>query len=219
MQFSRIVIWLAAGAAASQPQASTKRDLATITGVLENVESNIEGLYKVTSSGTTDPAPLLKASDSLIKSIKNGKIEVDRTENISFIDTVHLIKPVHDLSTISAKLVDSMGTLKSTIEELKLCDVVRIQVSNIKNGSTALIKSVNSKVPEAALDISNELAKGITDVLDKSQSEFSPENCVNGRNGSDPNAESGSSATATVSSAAALISTMAFMFLASFAVL
>ncbi len=214
-----ITICLAVGAAASQSQPLAKRDLETITSVLQNVESNIEGLYKVASTGNADPAPLLKASDSLIKSITNGKIQVDGTKNISFVDTVHLIKPVHDLSTISAKLVDSMESIKSSVEEMKLCDVVRIQVSNINNGSTALIKAVNSKVPEAALDISNALAQGIIDALAKSQNEFSAENCVNGRKEANSTAKSGSSTTASVNSATVFISTMVLLFLSVSAIL
>jgi hypothetical protein len=176
--------------AVRQPALVPREELTVIAKVLGDVQSNLQKLYDVTKTGKADPAPLLVASKGLIDSIKSGKTTVDEASQLTFIETVHLIEPVHNMAQLSEKLVDGMEELKPEIEKQEMCDVVRIQVSNINNASDALIASVNNKVDPSAKEISNELSRGITDVLKKSQEAFSTENCVNGRQGPPLDADS-----------------------------
>lgn len=158
------------------------RDYSVITTVLANVTDAVQGLSTVAKSGNADPATLLKASSRIIQAITSGTASVNATGNLTFVETVHLIGPVHKMSQLSADLTKSMGNIKGSIEKQSLCEVVRLQIGNINQGSTALIKAINDRVPAAALDISQALSQGIIDTLNNIQVEFSDQNCINGRN-------------------------------------
>lgn len=157
------------------------RDENVVTTVLKNVTSSVENLSGIAKTGNANPGTLLKASDGIVQSITTGTAAVKAAPNLTFIETVHLIGPVHQLSKLSGDLTKNMGNLKASIEKQTLCDVVRLQIGNINEGATGLIKAVNSKVPAAALDISEALSQGITDTLNQIQVDFSEKNCVDGR--------------------------------------
>ncbi|XWW95731.1 hypothetical protein V2A60_003698 [Cordyceps javanica] len=177
-----LILSFAAFAFASPSEPLAARDFNTVAAVLSNVTDSVNGLSDVANSGGADPATLLKASDRIVQAIRGGTAAVNSTSNLTFIETVHLIAPVHKLSSLSTDLTQNMAKLKGSIEKQNLCDVVRLQIGNINQGATALIKAVNSKVPSAARDISEALSQGITDSLKDIQNDFSTQNCVNGRN-------------------------------------
>lgn len=158
-----------------------REDANVVTTVLKNVTSNVENLSAIAKTGNANPGTLLKASDGIVQSIASGTAAVKASPNLTFVETVHLIGPVHELSKLSGDLTKNMGNLKASIEKQTLCDVVRLQIGNINDGATGLIKAVNSKVPAAALDISQALSQGITDTLNQIQVDFSTKNCVDGR--------------------------------------
>lgn len=166
--------------AASEPLA--QRDLSTVTTVLNNVTTNVKALAEVTKSGNVSIEALLRASNGVADSINSGTASVQATGNLTFVETVHLIGPVHELSTISQSLTKSIGNLKAFVQKKHLCPIVQLQINNINTGAGALITAVNSKVPAAALEISEALSKGISDTLKQIQTEFSPQNCVDGGN-------------------------------------
>lgn len=175
--FSAIV-----GLACASTSQLVSRDFDTVNTVLANVTDSVKALSSVASSGNADPATLLKASDRIVQSIQAATSTVNATGNLTYIETVHLIAPVHKMSELSADLTKNMVKLKSAIETQKLCMVVQLQVANINKGATSLIAAVNSRVPSAALEISEALSEGITDSLKSIQDDFSTENCVDGRN-------------------------------------
>lgn len=158
------------------------RDYSVITTVLANVTDAVQGLSTVAKSGNADPGTLLKASNRIVQAITSGTASVNATGNLTFVETVHLIGPVHKMSQLSADLTKSMGNIKGSIQKQSLCEVVQLQVGNINQGATGLIKAVNDRVPAAAVDISQALSQGITDTLNEIQTQFSDQNCVNGRN-------------------------------------
>lgn len=182
MRLSLVFCALVSAASALQPKSLVVRDLNTITTVLANVTDGVQGLSTVAASGTADPATLLKASDRIVQAIRSGIASVNATGNLTFIETIHLIGPVHKMSQLSADLTKNMGKLKGTIQKQNLCEVVRLQIGIINDGATSLITAINSRVPAAALDISQALSQGITDTLKEIQDDFTTEKCVNGRN-------------------------------------
>ncbi|KAM3497941.1 hypothetical protein MY10362_008725 [Beauveria mimosiformis] len=175
--FSAIV-----GIARASPSQLVSRDFDTVNTVLTNVTDSVKSLSGVANSGNADPATLLEASDGIVQAIQVATATVNATGNLSYIETVHLIAPVHKMSELSEDLTNNMVKLKSSIETQKLCMVVQLQIANINKGAIFLIAAVNSRVPAAALDISEALSEGITDSLKSIQDDFSTENCVNGRN-------------------------------------
>ncbi|OAA50825.1 cell wall protein [Beauveria brongniartii RCEF 3172] len=175
--FSAIV-----GIACASPSQLVSRDFDTVNTALTNVTDSVKSLSSVANSGNADPATLLKASDGIVQAIQVATATVNATSNLTYIETVHLIAPVHKMSELSADLTNNMVKLKSSIETQKLCMVVQLQIANINKGATSLIAAVNSRVPASALEISEALSEGITDSLKSIQDDFSTENCVNGRN-------------------------------------
>lgn len=180
MKFSIALVCLAVKAIALQPFL-VERDLATINGVLDDVKSNLQNLSTAVKSSTDDPAPLLFASNGLIKSLKDGKTKVDGTADLSFLDSIALIRPVQDITNLGSSLTSNLKGIKDKIERLNECAVVRLQVASISSGSQALIQSVNSKIPESARGIANQLTVKLSEVLQQSQNDFSEQNCQNGR--------------------------------------
>ncbi|KAJ6784709.1 hypothetical protein PWT90_00452 [Aphanocladium album] len=167
-------------ASVSQPQ--VPRDFNVISTVLSNVSSSVSDLSSVAKTGNADPATLLKASDRIVQALQSGVVNVRATGNLTFIETVHLIGPVHKMSQLSAGLTQNMIKLRASVERQRLCEVVRLQIGNINEEATKLINAVNDRVPSAALEISQALSQGITDTLHEIQQEFSKNNCVDGRN-------------------------------------
>ncbi|OAA57815.1 Cell wall galactomannoprotein [Cordyceps fumosorosea ARSEF 2679] len=169
-------------AASSSSKALVARDFDTVASVLANVTDAVNGLSTVANTGVADPATLLTASDRIVQAIQSGTARVNATGNLTFIETVHLIAPVHKLSSLSGDLTKNMVKLKGSIQKQRLCEVVRLQVGIINNATSGLIAAIDSKVPSAAQDISQALSQGITDSLTDIQKDFSDQNCVDGRN-------------------------------------
>lgn len=214
MKFSVALVCLAVRATALQ-HSLVERDLPTVTAVLDDVKFNLKNLSAAVESSTDDPGPLLLASNGLIKSLKAGKAKVDGTSGLSFLDAIALIRPVQDITNLGSSLTSNLKGIKAKIERLNECAVVRLQVASISSGSQAMIQSVNSKIPESAREIANELTARLSKVLEQSQDDFSDANCQNGRNSTaDPNnsTSAGAAGPATFAASSLLaLAAVAFM--------
>ncbi|KAG5953602.1 hypothetical protein E4U53_004558 [Claviceps sorghi] len=177
MKFSAVLICLASQALARRTMLLAERDFSTISSVLQNVQSDIKSLDSAVKAGGTDPEPLLKASNALIKTLKDSKTKVDGSSNLALTDAVKLTQPVQDMTNLSQDLVDNLKTARSSIEKLGYCGAVRTQTSKINDESQALIKSVVGKVPQEAQDIATQLSAGLVKVLSQVQDDFSEKNC------------------------------------------
>ncbi|OAQ61276.1 cell wall protein [Pochonia chlamydosporia 170] len=192
MKFSIALACLAVEALAYQP---VVRDLKAITGVLDNVKSDLQNLDAVVKKDGNgkDPEPLLKASNALLQTLKKGKTTVDGSSELALTDAVALTQPVQDLTKLGQTLTDDLKSIRPNVEKLGECQVVRTQISSINAGSQALIKSVVGKVPEEARDIANQLSAGLTKVLEQAQDDFSEQNCKGSGGGGSPSSGSGGS--------------------------
>ncbi|KAG5989752.1 hypothetical protein E4U52_005290 [Claviceps spartinae] len=156
---------LASQAVAHQSLYLNGRDFSAVSDSLSTIKSNIESLNAAVKAGGTDPAPLLKASNTLIQSIKRSKEKIDGSSELALTDAVKLTQPVQDMAKLSHDLVDNLKAMRGTIEKLGYCEAVRTQTSSINDGSQALIKSVVSKVPQEAQDIASQLSSGLVKIL------------------------------------------------------
>lgn len=176
MKLSIIPLCLAVKALAHDAFPLLKRDLATITDVLDNVKASIRKLD--TAVGTAnDPAPLLLASNGLISALKTGASRVNGTTPIDFLDSVRLIPPVHELTALGRGLTGNLNSMKAKIKKLGLCDVTLLQITTINTRSQDLIHAVDGKIPPEAQEISKDLTSGLIQVLKQSKEEFSGQNC------------------------------------------
>ncbi|QPH02753.1 hypothetical protein C2857_006969 [Epichloe festucae Fl1] len=198
MKFSAAMLCFAAEALALSV---FERDASAVTGVLDNVKSEVQKLDTAVKSGGNDPDALLKASNSLIQALKSGKTKVDGLSELALTDAVTLTTPVQDLTKVSQTLVEDLKSIRGNLEKQGLCEVVRTQTTSINDQSQNLIKAVVSKVPEEARDIANQLSAGLVKVLKQSQDDFSEQNCKNSGGAKPPGGgSSGSSSAAPASS-------------------
>ncbi|KAK2589914.1 hypothetical protein QQS21_012405 [Conoideocrella luteorostrata] len=181
MKFSVAIACLAAGALASLPPSRSlfERDIKTITDILDHVKSDITNLGSTVKNATDDPTPLLLASNALIKTITDAKPVVDALPELTLVESIGLTRPVQALTKLGSDLTKNLKDLRERVKKLGECDVVRLQLNAIVNGSEALTASVVSKVPHGARVIADKLSAGLTKVLQQSQDDFSEKNCVN----------------------------------------
>lgn len=156
-----------------------ERDIKAITGVLANVQTDIDGLDGQVKGWTTDPTKVLDASNKLIATIKQGAVTVKGSENLALTDAIQLLKPVQELKKHSQTLVDDLKGKKNQVQTQGLCDAVRGEIGDINKNSQDLIDATVSKVPQGAQGIAKQQAQGIIDVLKDAQDAFSEKNCVN----------------------------------------
>lgn len=195
MKFS-VIACAITGALAVNTNVLVDRDASTVTGILSTVKKNLESLDSAVKSYSGDKAPLLKASNTLISTLKDGKTKVDASSELSLDDAVTLTGPVKDLTKTGQGLADDLKAFKSTVEKEGECELVRTQVGNVNDASQALIKAVVGKVPEEAQQIAQQLSAGLVKVLQDSVSEFSEQNCKDSGNGGSPSGGASSSAAA-----------------------
>lgn len=183
MKFSLLCLGLSVEALAHNKPSSFKRDFVTITNVLDNVKMSLEKLQVSLTKGLEDPEPLLSASNGLITALESGALKINETTNIDFLDSVRLMRPVHDITALGESLAASLKDKKGSFKEVGLCDVARLQISSISTRSRNLINSVNGKLPEEAQEISVQLTSGLTNVLAQSENQFSEQNCIEDSDG------------------------------------
>lgn len=183
MKFSLLCLCLTVEALAHNNPSSFKRNFVTITNVLDNVKMSLEELQVALTKGLEDPEPLLSASNGLITALESGALKINGTTNIDFLDSVRLMRPVHDITALGESLAASLKDKKGSLKEVGLCDVARLQISSISARSRNLINSVNGKLPEEAREISVQLTSDLTNVLAQSENQFSEQNCSGASNG------------------------------------
>lgn len=195
MKFS-VLACAITGALAVNTNFLVDRDASTVTGILSNVKKNLEALDSAVKSYSGDKAPLLKASNTLISTLKDGKTKVDASSELSLDDAVTLTGPVKDLTKTGQGLADDLKAFKPTVEKEGECSLVRTQVGNVNDASQALIKAVVGKVPQEAQQIAQQLSAGLIQVLKDSVAEFNEQNCKDSGNGGSPSGGASTSAAA-----------------------
>ncbi|KAM3455539.1 hypothetical protein MY3296_002250 [Beauveria thailandica] len=178
MKFLSLVC-LASGIAASV----VRRDLATVTSVLNDVGIDLDGLNTAIKNFNGDPNPVLDASNKAIQGLKDGDAKVQPLPELSLNDALGLTGPAKDLQTKGDALLASIKGSKDIIAKADMCEVTLLQVSDLKTAADALIKSVVSKVPAAAQSIAQGLVSPLQQALTEAKDLFSSANCQNSGGG------------------------------------
>ncbi|KAM3510937.1 hypothetical protein MY11210_005403 [Beauveria gryllotalpidicola] len=173
------LVYLASGIAASV----VRRDLATITSVLNDVGTDLDGLNTATKNFNGNPDGLLDASNKLVQGLKDGDAKIQPLPPLSLNDALGLTGPAKELQTKGDALLASIKERKAAIAEADLCEGTFLQVSDLKTASDALIKSVVSKVPAAAQSIAQGLVAPLQEALAEAKDLFSSANCQNSGGG------------------------------------
>ncbi|KAJ6784708.1 hypothetical protein PWT90_00451 [Aphanocladium album] len=183
MKLSIIACALTGALAINPSSLLAVRDASTITSILSDVKKNLESLDSAVKGYTGDKSTVLKASNDLISTLKDGKTKVDASSELDLNDAVTLTGPVQDLTKTGETLASDLQAFKSTVEKEGECTLVRTQVNNVNDASQALIKAVISKVPQEAQQIASQLAAGLTKVLSETVDDFSEQNCKDSSSG------------------------------------
>ncbi|CEJ92834.1 hypothetical protein VHEMI08464 [[Torrubiella] hemipterigena] len=166
-------------AASAQAAVIEVRDLATVRGVIAQVQTGTDNLDAVAKAFNGDTAPVISSSNALITTINNGKTTVQGSSNLSYGDTISLISNVQELKKHAQTLSDDFKASRDKVQQAKACDITRTQIGSIKTAAQALIAAIVSKVPDNAKSIANDQASQITAVLQEAENNFSTTNCVN----------------------------------------
>ncbi|PHH64291.1 hypothetical protein CDD81_4775 [Ophiocordyceps australis] len=210
MKFSAVTVaCMATGVLATPPTRVYERDLATITGILSSVGSDIDSLGNTVQGYNGDAGPVVSSADKLISTLKDGTTKAEGSSQLDLTGALGLQQPVKDLQSKAENLLTQFKSKKQTIEEAGQCGTVREKLSSIDSNGQALIKAIVSKVPTEAQGIANGLAAGLQGVLSQAADEFSMSKCMdkggNSSGGSSatsaPGTSAGSSAPATSATA------------------
>lgn len=155
-----------------------QRDLATITGVLDNVDTDLNELDTAVNAYSGGNAnSVISAANDLISTINAGKTTVDGQPMLSLQDSLALQGPVETLTDSATTLVDDLTAKRPLISSNGLCGTTRGLVTSIDTAANALISSVVSKVPSAAQSIAERLVRDLKAELTRAKTNFNTANC------------------------------------------
>ncbi|KAM0283747.1 hypothetical protein ACHAQH_002336 [Verticillium albo-atrum] len=165
--------------AGREAPALVARDLATVTGVINQVGTGISSLDRAVQSFTTDPTQVQQASQQLINTFRQGATSIQGSTELTLQEAIQLQQLVGGLQSSGQSLVRNLQAKKPAFQQANLCDIVRSQVADVTTGASGLIDAIVGKVPQAAQQIAAQMAAGFTRTLQESAQGFSAQNCVN----------------------------------------
>lgn len=163
-----------------------KRDLATVTQVVEAVGQSLSALDQVITSFNGDAAPLNSAAQALEDVITEGASTIQNTpEPLSQTDALALQAPIGALQQQGEQLVANLDAQKDAIQQAGLCGVVREQSTALTTNSQTLIDAIVAKVPQELQSIATQLADGFVQTLQQNEANFAEGSCVDAGGGGD----------------------------------
>lgn len=162
-----------------EPPTLVRRDLATVTQVVEAVGQSLSALDQAVTSFSGDVAPLNSAAQALETVVTEGATTIQNTpEPLSQTDALALQAPIGALQTQGEQLVANLDAQKDAIQQAGLCGVVREQGAALTTNSQALIDAIVAKVPTELQSIATQLADGFVQVLQQNEANFAEGSCV-----------------------------------------
>ncbi|KAG5982770.1 hypothetical protein E4U55_001376 [Claviceps digitariae] len=158
----------------------TARNAQPILDVLSKASTCIGSLSSAVKNWECSPGPVLKASYSLIDTLKSGATSVSGTATLTLPESLLLLKPVQDIKTHAQDLVDSLKARKYKIQADYECVIVRQIAESMGTCGRAMVEATVSKVPTSVQMIAKVQADMILKVLKDAKASFSETNCVNG---------------------------------------
>lgn len=171
-------IFLLATAASAQ-SALFPRDLASITGVLANVQTGLDDLDANVQAWTTDFTCLFNAYHSLLSIFDAGTQTVEASANLTLEDAVGILPSVDELKKHAESLVDGLKSKLDLFEDNHLCKVLAYEIDYpLHDRSSKLIDAIVSKILADAQEIAKDQAQGFADIIAEAKALFSPANCT-----------------------------------------
>ena len=176
-----------------------KRDLTTITGVINDINQAVGQLDTAVKgfNGAGQIGSLNSASSNVLSKISNGAKTVQGTSQISLSDALALQPIVQGLQTTTNTTISDLIAKKSALVAAGAGSVVEQQLNQQKSDATDLSNAISSKVPSSVSSLAQQLSSGITDSIQQGIDAFQG----TGGGSSSSSAAGGSSSSAASSSA------------------
>lgn len=153
--------------------------LSVLQPIFTSIGNAIGDLDTAAKGFNGDVAAVTSKADALISAIKSGNTKAAASSDLSLNDALGLTTPVQDLNSKGETLEKDFKAQIAAVQKAGACDTVRSKLADINTASQALIKTVVSKVPEAAQSVAKTLADQLTTTLSKATDDFSEANCKN----------------------------------------
>lgn len=177
MKFS-IVFGLAALASAT----IVERDAGPYKAIIDSITSNVVKLDSaVNKYDGSDKKPVVDASNTLVKSINDGKTKIDGMGSIDTSDAIPLSQDLKALNTKSQTLTDDLKKKRGTVAKAGECDTVRKAITDINSSAEGLVNSAVSKIPKAYQNLAQTFVDQFTQTFKDTKDYFSEDNCKNGQ--------------------------------------
>lgn len=186
---------LAAGALAETPTrvqrdapSVVERDLATISGVIQQVDNQLKQLSTAVQNFNGDLGGLAGAAGAFINTLQQGTQQVEQTSEITLNEALNLQQFVSGLQSDGNALIKGLNDKKPDFEKANLCGVLLSQVDQTGTSAQKLIDAVVKKVPQSIQQVASQLAGSFAKSLNDAKDTFSPGKCnnANGMGGGTP---------------------------------
>ncbi|KAL3462497.1 hydrophobic surface binding protein A-domain-containing protein [Aspergillus heterothallicus] len=164
MKFSAILSTLAL-VAPGVLASPTQRDLATIQGVITDIQAQVNSLQTAIEATPLDPDAIVAQSDTLVSTIQEGATTVDGQPALTQIEALGLVSPVQDLAADVDTTVQALIAVKDDIDALGEGCTTLTALEAQAAAAQQLSDAIVSKVPDALKDISTELAATISTAI------------------------------------------------------
>ncbi|KAL2829378.1 hydrophobic surface binding protein A-domain-containing protein [Aspergillus pseudoustus] len=145
----------------------TQRDLATIQGVITDIQSQVNSLQTAIEANPLDADAIVAQSDTLVSTINDGATTVDAQAALTQIEALGLVSPIQDLAADVDTTVQALVGRKDEIDALNEGCTTLESLQAQAAAAQKLADSLIAKVPEALKDISTELAATISNAIQK----------------------------------------------------
>ncbi|KAF9877243.1 hypothetical protein CkaCkLH20_05509 [Colletotrichum karsti] len=217
------LLTLAAGAFAEMPTrvqrdvpSVVERDLATISGVIQQVDNQLKMLNTAVQGFNGDINGLATAAGGFVNTLQQGTQQVEGTSEITLNEALNLQQFVTGLQSDGNALIKGLNDKKPEFEKANLCGVIVSQVDQTGTSAQKLIDAVVKKVPQSVQQVAAQLAGSFAKSLSDAKDNFSPGKC-NNANGMGGGMQSNGTMPRTSSPAKAGAGTVTVSFAAVFA--
>jgi hypothetical protein len=143
----------------------TQRDIATIQGVITDIQAQVNSLQTAIEATPLDPDAIVAQSETLVSTIQDGAATVNSQPVLSQIEALGLVSPVQDLAADVDTTVQALIGVKDDIlalgEGCTTLEALQAQAAAAQQLSDAIV----SKVPAALEDIATELAATVSTAI------------------------------------------------------
>lgn len=184
-----------------------ERQVATIIGVVNDINTITGSLDTAIKGFTSDPKPLLAATQKVQDAVTAGISTVNGASSITLTDSVQIQGQVQNLQATIESVVSDLISKKDALVTAGQGQTVYKSLQDQLTGAKGLQAAISSKVPPEVQSLAQTLSAGINTALEKGVAAFkdtpgaSAGSSSSSSSGSSPAPASGAAAGAAPSSA------------------